>query len=393
VSFLSRKSIHCYFSLTMNPDTPTPAGQILRDNLGSDPNDWESRRRLAHALYDQNAFEEAADLIWDAPEIPSTDIDLAFASRILAKGRPRRAIRLLTAVLEQNRGKAVQNLGMANALLHHGMVLQAARFYGAALEADPSLANPDLEHFVLWTDDEQTLWGDFKNRRPALGDLPWMMRDSQEAQQLNAQPSHHTTPIYVPKLPSTPAEQLKHEIYQQEMKRNAAITPPPAVTIPIDRVDPKDRRFDPAYGAEISGQEPPAMPVETASPPPATAPTPMPLQPATARRLLHAAPTRLTPSPDAPPRKTTVMPIQFPPPITAIQTVKAAQETAKIAAWAAGVPNQEPPKVAPVAIQLPEEPEKPATLPPLPPVDPAAPTRRRLVIPGITDAARPGSGA
>jgi len=368
----------------MNADTYTAEEQILRDKLRGDANDWESRRSLALALYDKGAFEEAADLVWDSPEIPNTDIDLAFASRILAKGRPRRAIRLLTAVLEQNRGKAVQNLGMANALLHHGMVLQAVRFYGAALEVDPSLANPDLEHFALWTDDEQTLWGDFKNRRPALGDLPWMTRDRQEAERLNTQPSRHTTPVYTPKLPNTPAEQLKHEIYQQEMKRNAKITPPPAVTIPIERVNPKDRRYDPNYGAEVVGQETPPKSTEKAAP--------APLQPTTARRVLPAPPSRLAPSPDSPPRKTTVMPIQFPPPITAMQTVKAAEETAKIAAWATAKPDDEPVKASPLAVQVPEEPEKPTTLPPLPPVDPAVPSRRRLNIPGLSNAAHPGDG-
>jgi tetratricopeptide (TPR) repeat protein len=126
----------------------------LRETLANNPADWDARKQLAHLLYDQGSFLEAADVVWEVDEIPSIDVELAFAARILAKGAPRKAIRLLTALLEHNRGKAVQNLGLANALLHHGMVLQAARFYGAALEADPSLANPDLEHFILWTDDE-----------------------------------------------------------------------------------------------------------------------------------------------------------------------------------------------------------------------------------------------
>lgn len=331
----------------MNPTSDTPEEEILRKQLRDDPSDWQSRRSLAHALYDNQSFAAAADVIWDAPEIPSTDIDLAFASRILAKARPRRAIRLLTAVLEQNRGKAVQNMGMANALLHHGMVLQAARFYGAALEVDPTLANPDLEHFVLWTDDEQTLWGDFQNRRPKLGELPWMARDEAEAQHLHSQLSRHTTPVYVPKLPVSPGEALQHQLYQQEAKRNVRITPPPAVTIPIGQVDPKHRRFDDTYGAEVTGRQ---------NEDPEGA-----IQEQVATRPIVPPPSRLTPSPDAPSRKTAVMPIQFPPPTTSLQTVKA-----------------------------PEVPAKSTILPPLPPVDPANATRRRLIVPGLNqDAAAP----
>ncbi len=220
--------------LSETPDTPLA--------------DWESRKRLAHLMYDRGSYEEAADLIWGVEEIPNVDIELAFAARILAKAAPRKAIRLLTALLEQNRGKAVQNLGLANALLHHGMVLQAARFYGAALEADPSLGNPDLEHFILWTDDEEKLWGDFKRRRPQLGELPWM-RDPKMAMTLTNRISLHTTPIKLPSLKSVAGEELKNDLYLQEPQRGMQPSPPPAVTIPMDRVDPKYRRFDSAMGA------------------------------------------------------------------------------------------------------------------------------------------------
>jgi len=224
---------------------------FLREKLNQNPGDWETRRQLAHGLYDLEVYDEAAELVWTADQIPSTDLDLAFSIRILAKAQPRRAIRLLTAVLELNRGKAVQNMGMANALLHHGMVLQAARFYGAALEADPTLVNPDLEHFVLWNDDECTMWGIYEKHRTKLGQLPWMLRDPKEALKLTSRVSLHTTPIAVPELPVAAGEDLKHELYQQEAKKNAKITPPPAVTIPIDRVDPKHRLFDQDYGAAV----------------------------------------------------------------------------------------------------------------------------------------------
>jgi len=233
----------------MSTNPSLPEEKNLREVLDKDPADWETRKQLAHLLYDQGSFQEAADLVWAADEIPSIDLELAFAARVLAKASPRKAIRLLTALLEHNHGKAVQNLGLANALLHHGMVLQAARFYGAALEADPSLGNPDLEHFILWTDDEETLWGDFKDRQPKLGDLPWMKRDPKEAMKLTSKVSTHTTPVKLAGLKAAPGEELRNELYQQTPEKGAQPSPPPAVTIPVDRVAPKDRLFDSELGA------------------------------------------------------------------------------------------------------------------------------------------------
>lgn len=232
----------------MSADSTAPDDNHSSETLEASLADWESRKRLAHLLYDRGSYLEAADIIWGVEEIPNIDIELAFAARILAKASPRKAIRLLTALLELNRGKAVQNLGLANALLHHGMVLQAARFYGAALEADPTLGNPDLEHFILWIDDEEKLWGDFKRRRPQLGELPWM-RDSKMAMELTNKISLHTTPIHLPSLKPVAGEELKNELYLQEPQKNMQPSPPPAVTIPMDRVDPKYRRYDIEMGA------------------------------------------------------------------------------------------------------------------------------------------------
>ncbi len=262
----------------MSTGTPPPDETKLRETLKNDPADWESRKQLAHLLYDRGSFLEAADVVWEVEEIPSIDVELAFAARILAKASPRKAIRLLTALLEHNRGKAVQNLGLANALLHHGMVLQAARFYGAALEADPSLGNPDLEHFILWTDDEETLWGDFQNRRPKLGELPWMKRDPQEAMKLTSRISRHTTPVNLPSLKPAAGEELKNDLYQQKPEKGAEPSPPPAVTIPLDRVDPKYRLFDDELGApgepQVPEQPAAAVKEELAKPPAPTIPPP-----------------------------------------------------------------------------------------------------------------------
>ena len=254
----------------MNPSPAPSATNPMNETLEASLVEWESTKRLAHLLYDKGSYEEAADLIWEVKEIPSIDIELAFAARILAKARPRKAIRLLTALLELNRGKAIQNLGLANALLHHGMVLQAARFYGAALEADPTLGNPDLEHFILWTDDEEKLWGDFKRRRPQLGELPWM-RDPRMEMTLTNRITIHTTPIRLPNLKPVSGEELKNELYLQEARSGMQPSPPPAVTIPIDQVDPKYRRYDAEMGAAAGDGSPQPASPQPASPQPGSA--------------------------------------------------------------------------------------------------------------------------
>ena len=271
--------------------------------LKTQPTDWETRKQLARLLYDRGEFLQAADMVWEVDEIPSIDMELAFAARVLAKASPRKAIRLLTALLEHNHGKAVQNLGLANALLHHGMVLQAARFYGAALEADPSLANPELEHFILWTDDEETLWGGFKDRRPQLGDLPWMTRNPEEAMKLTSKIDLHTTPVKLPDLKPAAAEELKNELSRQKAEKGAEPGPPPAVTIPLDRVDPKHRLFDSELGAPDAPELPGIAAVDTAPPKPdieAELPKPPPVAgPPTVKLLTPPVPDR--PKPALPP--------------------------------------------------------------------------------------------
>ncbi|MEO5716221.1 MAG: hypothetical protein ABIT37_22265, partial [Luteolibacter sp.] len=219
--------------------------EALRGKLAENPGDWDTRQTLAQLLHDHGAYGEAAVLIWEADPIPSTDLDIAFAARVLAREHPRRAIRLLTAVFEQNRGKAAQNMAVANALLHHGMVLESARFYGAALDADPNLINPDLEHFLLWTDDAESLWGNFLKIRPPLGIFPWAHSDPT----LDFGAPFSTPSILLSELKQVQGENLTNKLYQQLAQKDARITPPPAVTFPADRVALNDRRPDFNSGA------------------------------------------------------------------------------------------------------------------------------------------------
>ena len=316
---------------------------LLTAKLEQDPSDWDTRQQLAHLLYDQGQYAQAAVVIWEADQIPSTDMDIAFAARILAKDQPRKAIRLLATVLQHNQGKAVQNLGLANALLHHGMVLQAARFYGAALEADPDLVNPDLEHFILWTDEEQTLWGDFKDRRPKLGELPWMARDPMEALKLTSRVSLHTTPIAVPKLKPVLAEDLKNSLYQQEAKKGAKITPPPAVTIPADRVQEKHRRFDSTMGADVSSTPSKSKPQAKADDATQEVEIPKPAQKPSGTHALD--PTQEFQIPSAADKPTAVN-LQQPPPAAA--TPPPPPPAAATPPPPANIPAEDKPKAAPL---------------------------------------------
>lgn len=232
-----------------NSETLDLAETLLLEIIKKNPDDWESRKKLAQLLYDEGKAKYAAEIIWDAPEIPPIDLELGFAIKVLAKGIPRRAIRLLTFLQESNEGKPVQNLGIANALLHYGLVMQAARFYGAAVAGDSSLANPDLEHFLLWVDDTEKLWGDFENDKPDIGTLPWMKRDAEEADQLRKAMEGFTTPIRIPNLKKVTSEDIVNDFYVQSNKLQAEVTPPPAVSIPIEQLNPKDIVYDNDRGA------------------------------------------------------------------------------------------------------------------------------------------------
>ena len=101
-------------------------------------------------MYNEGKTKQAAEIVWDAPEIPSIDLELGFAAKVLGKGAPQEGHpSAQQPTRTQQRQGRCKTSRLANALLHYGMVMQAARFYGAAFADDPSLVNPDLEHFLL----------------------------------------------------------------------------------------------------------------------------------------------------------------------------------------------------------------------------------------------------
>ena len=221
----------------------------LLNTLKQNPEIWSIRKEAARLLFDNGTYRKAADLVWTAPEIPAVDLDIAFATRVLSRAQPQRAIRLLQHVMERTAESPAKLLAIANALMHYGMVMQAARFYGAATAGDSSVANGDLEHFMLWVDDSQRLWGDWPEADQKMGELPWVKRDQAKEGDYEKMMSGLTTPISVPGLKESTAEHLVNEYYRQVPIRDGEISAPPAVTVPLDQLNPDDVIHDDVMGA------------------------------------------------------------------------------------------------------------------------------------------------
>ena len=224
----------------------------LLNTLKQNPDIWSIRKELARLLFDNSRYKEAADIVWSAPEIPAIDLEIAFAARVLSRAQPQRAIRLLTYVQEKAVDSPAKLLAIANALMHYGMVLQAAKFYGSATAQDSSLANGDLEHFMLWLDDSQRLWGDWEKDGQKMEQLPWVKRDQAKEGDFEKMMSGLTTPIVVPGLKESSSEHLVNEYYRQVPIRDGEITAPPAVTVPLDQLKSDDIIHDDVRGASIT---------------------------------------------------------------------------------------------------------------------------------------------
>lgn len=244
---------------------------FLKEKLNFNPSDWETRLQLADGLYDKQAYAEAAEVIWSGRIVPSNDLDLALSIRILAKSQPRKAIRLLTAVLEQNQGKATYNLAMANALLHFGMVTQAIRFYGAAMEVDPSLVNPDIESLILWSDDKAASSALYEKRLPKIGNLPRVVRNPIEALDLSSRLSLNELPVYLPDLAPGPGEEFSHDFSAQDALQDK-IAPP----VPISKSSVPTAVLHVKWSTVAANPGDTAIPV---NPPPASPFTAAPAEP------------------------------------------------------------------------------------------------------------------
>lgn len=144
---------------------------ILCGTLKDNPDLWDTRKKTAQLLYEDGHHAEAADILWSAPEIPSTDVDVAFTLQIIARVKPNRAIRLIYEVLRRNKGKAAKNMAVANALNKVGLYMEAARFYGAAVAADADHFDVAFERQMLWMDDSKKIIQEWR-QSDQLAQLP-----------------------------------------------------------------------------------------------------------------------------------------------------------------------------------------------------------------------------
>ncbi|MFT5881861.1 MAG: hypothetical protein ACI9FG_000351 [Crocinitomicaceae bacterium] len=146
----------------MNPTSISESAQAQLDAVEANPVDWAGRKEAAHKLYEEGYYLEAANTVWNVPEMPSTDMDVAFVVKIVSRARPNRSIRLVYEVLRRNSGKAEQNMALARSFSMIGLPMLASRFYGAALAADSSQFDIGFEQQSLWLDHSGSLleaWG------------------------------------------------------------------------------------------------------------------------------------------------------------------------------------------------------------------------------------------
>lgn len=143
--------------------------ELLIKLLEQNPDDWGMRKKVVWFLYEAGYFREASKVVWNAPEIPPLDKEIVFAARVVSKGQPTRAMRLLNAVVEKNRSEPEKNLAMAKELVKGGMPLQAARFYGAATLSDNTLIDEDFEVCLITADSDEEDWSEVVQGE----DFPW----------------------------------------------------------------------------------------------------------------------------------------------------------------------------------------------------------------------------
>lgn len=141
---------------------PSQEAQDLLSKVQSDPTNWSARKQAALKLYEEECYLEAADTVWNAPDMPSTDVDVAFVVKIVSRARPNRAIRLVYEVLRLNADKGEKNMAMAKAFSLIGLPMLASRFYGAAMASNAKYFDIGFESQSLWFDDSGSLIEEWK---------------------------------------------------------------------------------------------------------------------------------------------------------------------------------------------------------------------------------------
>lgn len=186
------------------------AHELLIKLVDQTPDDWAMRRKVAKVLFDARYYRDASQMIWSAPEIPPNGEDIVFSARIVAKGQPTRAMRLINTVIDKNLGQPEENLDMAKLFMKADMPLQAIRFYGAAVALDAKLIDERFEVCLLNADVESLPWTD-----EVMGeDFPWEgPRQADDAEPLFEDQEAHeallnglTQPVPLKATPSQPGQ-------------------------------------------------------------------------------------------------------------------------------------------------------------------------------------------
>ncbi len=82
----------------------------LITNLESNPEDWDTRCAISQAYYDAEQYEEAAQVISEAPEIPFDEENVIFASTIIGTADPDAGHGLLDQYIESEPTEAAYEL-------------------------------------------------------------------------------------------------------------------------------------------------------------------------------------------------------------------------------------------------------------------------------------------
>ncbi len=140
--------------------------KYLLSLVDDDPSNWVVRKEAALKLYEAGEYLESANMVWQTPEVPSTDMDVAFAVKMVSRARPNRSIRLIYELLNRNAGKAEQSIAMANVFNLIGFPMLAARCYGGAMTLNNKYFDIGFESEAFFTDDSKTLrnrWAEYRD--------------------------------------------------------------------------------------------------------------------------------------------------------------------------------------------------------------------------------------
>ena len=139
------------------PEALSDQSKYYLRRLQEEPDSWELRKEAALQLYDEGEYALAADVVWLAAEIPSTDMDIAFVIKVVSRAKPNRSIRMVYDLMRHNLGKAEQMIALANVFNLIGFPMLAARSYGAAMTLNPELFDVGFERQSLYVDDDAKL--------------------------------------------------------------------------------------------------------------------------------------------------------------------------------------------------------------------------------------------